>query len=238
MRRGGFLIAVVGLAAWSGAALARPPIVVELYTAQGCASCSKASAHVADLASDKDVLPLTFDVDYWDYLGWKDTLAKPEFTDRQKAYARQLGVAEVYTPQVVVDGRAQTAGVRPEDIDRLVREARRVRLDPPEAAFGDAHVDVGGGRHPSGGADVWLVRYDPHEQTIEVKDADNRGHSVVERNAVVQFEKLGEWKGRPKRFKLPAAPADNLDTVVLLQAKDGGRILGVWRDAKDRDAKD
>ena len=80
-----------------------PPIVVELYTAQGCGSCGAASEHVAGLATDKGVIPLTFAVDYWDYLGWKDTFARPEFADRQRAYDKRFGVAEVFTPQVVVE---------------------------------------------------------------------------------------------------------------------------------------
>src|SRR5579863_8116784 len=108
MRRGVFLTAVVSLAAFAGAALARPPVLVELFTAQGCSSCGKANTHVGELAEQKGVLPLTFAVDYWDYLGWKDTFAKPEFTERQKAYDKRLGIADVYTPQVVVDGRLQS----------------------------------------------------------------------------------------------------------------------------------
>jgi len=227
MRRGVIAIAAFALALCAGAALARPPVVVELFTAQGCSSCGKASAYVAGLAGDKDVLPLTFAVDYWDYLGWKDTFAKPEFTERQKAYARRLGVAEVYTPQVVVGGVAQTPGVKSEAVARLVREARRAPANPPDMNIGDSKARVGSGRRSPGGADVWLVRYDPREQTIEVKDGDNRGQSVVERNVVVQLERLGPWKGRPVLYKLPPAPQDGLQTVVLLQDRDGGRILGV-----------
>src|SRR5581483_12249133 len=169
MIRGAILSAVLALAALAGAAKARPPVVVELFTAQGCSSCGKASAYVADLAKQKDILPLTFAVDYWDYLGWKDTFARPEFTDRQKLYAKRLNVAEVYTPQVVVEGAAQTAGLRPEAVQRLIREARRARLDPPDMEVSDDKARVGSGRRPPGGADVWLIRYDPREQTVEVK---------------------------------------------------------------------
>jgi len=227
MIRGAILSAVLALAALAGAAKARPPVVVELFTAQGCSSCGKASAYVADLAKQKDILPLTFAVDYWDYLGWKDTFARPEFTDRQKLYAKRLNVAEVYTPQVVVEGAAQTAGLRPEAVQRLIREARRARLDPPDMEVSDDKARVGSGRRPPGGADVWLIRYDPREQTVEVKDGDNRGQSVSERNVVVQLEKLGRWKGRPALYRLPAPPQDGLSTVILLQDHDGGRILGV-----------
>ena len=206
--------------------------MVELYTAQGCGSCGAASEHVAGLATDKGVIPLTFAVDYWDYLGWKDTFAKPEFADRQRDYDRRFGVAEVFTPQVVVDGRAQTAAAKPDAIDRLVRDARRTPADPPQMGWRGDRIAIGGGRVASGGAEVWLVRYDPREQQVEVKDGDNRGHTVTERNVVVQLTKLSAWRGRPLLLHTPSAPQDGLRTLVLLQAKDGGRILGVLVDAK------
>jgi hypothetical protein len=243
MRRGALVLAIVGLAAFAGAAHARPararapvsakpPILVELYTAQGCGSCGAASAHVASLAADTGVLPLTFAVDYWDYLGWKDTFARPEFADRQRDYDKRFGVAEVFTPQVVVDGRDQTAAVKPENVDKLVREARRAPADPPQMGWRGDKVAVGSGGTPAGGADIWLIRYDPREQNVEVKDGDNRGHTVVERNVVAQLTRLGSWRGRPLLLRLPAAAQDGLKTLVLVQAQDGGRIVGLLTDAK------
>ena len=208
------------------------PVVVELFTAQGCSSCTAASAHVSGLAADKGVIALTFAVDYWDYLGWKDTFAKPEFADRQRDYDKRFGVAEVFTPQVVVDGRAQTAAVKGDAVDKLVREARRAPADPPQMDWRADKVAVGSGRPPKGGAEVWLIRYDPREQNIEVKDGDNRGHTVTERNVVVQLTRLGAWRGRPLLMRLPVAPQDGLKTLVLVQAKDGGHILGVLADPK------
>lgn len=229
MRRGLLIAAVLGLAALGGAAGARPPVVVELFTAQGCSSCGRASADLARLADEKDVVALTFAVDYWDYLGWKDTFAKPSFTERQKAYAKRLRVADVYTPQVVVDGRMQSPAVKADDVEALVRAARRVAIDPPQMRFrGGDRVAVGSARRPPpGGGEIWLVRYDPRAQTVEVKDGDNRGQSVVERNVVVQLERLGAWRGRPVLLAMPPPPADGLKTVVLVQGADGGKILGV-----------
>jgi hypothetical protein len=227
MKRGALVLAIASLAASAGAARARPPVVVELFTAQGCASCGAASAHVAGLAGDKGVLPLTFAVDYWDYLGWKDTFAKPEFAERQRAYDRRLGVVEVFTPQVVVDGVSQTAAVKSEGVDRLIREARRMPADPPQMSWrARERVSIGSGRRPKGGAEIWLVRYDPRETDVEVKDGDNRGHTVTERNVVVQLTKLGQWRGA-MLLRLPPAPQDGLQSLVLVQAADGGRILGV-----------
>jgi len=219
-------LALVILAAWAGVAAARPPVVLELFTAQGCVSCGKASAFVGGLADQKGVLVLTYGVDYWDYLGWKDTFARPEFTDRQHAYAKRLGIAEVYTPQVVVDGRAETAGVKSQEVERLLREARRDPAGAPDVRFRGRRVAIGSARRPDGGAEVWLVRYDPRRQEIQVTDGDNRGQTVVERNVVVQLERLGVWKGRPVLLKLPPAPQEGLATAILVQAKDGGRIVG------------
>ena len=206
----------------------RPPVVVELYTAQGCASCGEANAYVAKLAERKDVLALTFPVDYWDYLGWADTFAKPEFADRQKAYVAKLSVREPYTPQVVVDGRAEAAGQRSERVERLLREAERTPRDPPDIRFvGARRVDVGSGRAPKGGGEVWLIRYDPREQDVAVKSGDNRGQTILHKNVVREVTRLGAWRGRPTAFRLPATSDDGLRSVVLLQAGRGGRVMAV-----------
>jgi|HubBroStandDraft_1064217.scaffolds.fasta_scaffold25912_1 hypothetical protein len=232
MKRGVLVFAVSAFAAftgavWPGVSSAAPPVVVELYTAQGCVACAKAAAHMGDLADEKGVLPLTFSVDYWDYLGWKDTFAKPEFADRQRAYDKRFDVAEPFTPQVVVDGRTQIAA-KPEKIDDLVHAARRTPIDSPQMRWrGEDYVAVGSGRLPRGGAGVWLVRYDPKPQEVEVREGDNRGHKVTERNVVVELVRLGAWRGRPVLLKAPAASEDGLKSVVLVQADNGGRILGV-----------
>jgi len=207
------------------AAAAKPPVVVELYTAQGCASCGEANAYVAKLADRPNVIALTFSVDYWDYLGWADTFAKPEFDERQKAYVAKLALREPYTPQVVVDGTAQAAGTRTDRIDKLVAEAARQRRDPPQIHFvEDKRVYVGSARAPKGGGEVWLVRYDPRQQDVAVKSGDNKGQTIPSRNVVRELKRLGAWRGKPVAFRLP--PADEgLKTVVILQAGRGGRVL-------------
>ena len=210
------------------AAAAQPPVVVELYTAQGCASCGEANAYVAKLADRPNVIALTFSVDYWDYLGWADTFAKPEFGERQKAYVAKLALREPYTPQVVVDGAAQASGAKAEKVDQLVAEARKGPRDPPDIHFvGDARVYVGSARAPKGGGEVWMVRYDPREQDIAVKSGDNKGQTIPHRNVVREIKRLGAWRGRPVAFRLPAAPEEGLKTVVLVQAGRGGRVIGV-----------
>ena len=208
-------------------AFARSPVVVELYTAQGCASCGEANAYLGKLSQREGVLALTFPVDYWDYLGWSDTFAKPEFTARQKAYVARLDLREPYTPQVVVDGRAQAGGLQTEKVDRLVAQAAKAAQDPPDMAFmGLRRVDVGSGKVPRGGAEVWLVRYDPREHDVVVRKGDNRGQTVAHRNVVREIKRLGAWRGRPTAYRLPPPGEEGLVTAVLLQATDGGRILG------------
>lgn len=209
-------------------AAAKPPVVVELFTAQGCGSCGDANAFAGKLAERPGVLPLTFPVDYWDYLGWPDTFAKPEFSERQKAYVRQLDLREPYTPQVVVDGRHQASGLRTEQIEKLVRDAARAARNPPDIRFiGARRVDVGSGRRVPDGAEVWLIRYDPRDQTVEVKSGENRGQDIVHHNVVRELTRLGSWRGRPAAYRLQPAAEDGLRTLVILQAAKGGRIIAV-----------
>ena len=232
MRRYLPLFALVGalltFAPVSAMAAPKPPVVVELFTAQGCSSCRAANSHLADLADDPGVLALTFAVDYWDYLGWRDTFAKPAFVERQRAYARKLAVREVYTPQVVVDGRYQTGGARADKVDALVAQAAKAPGNPPDMLFmQNGRVAVGSGPAPRGGADVWLIRYDPRAIEVTPKKGDNRGEAMVHRNVVRQVARLGPWYGRPSSYRQPKATEDGLKTVVIVQGVKGGRIIGV-----------
>lgn len=230
MRRILPLLALLALAPLSALAApaAKPPVVVELFTAQGCSSCRAANAHLADLADDPGVLALTFAVDYWDYLGWRDTFAQPIFAERQKAYSRKLAVREVYTPQVVIDGRFQTGGARADKVDALVAQAAKGPNNPPDMlSMLNGRIAVGSGPVPRGGADVWLIRYDPRAVEITPKKGDNRGEAVVHKNVVRQVARLGSWYGRPSAYRQPKATEDGLKTVVIVQGAKGGRILGV-----------
>ncbi len=189
------------LLAWPLGAAAKSPVLVELFTAQGCGSCRGADAYVGKLAERPGVLALTFSVDYWDYLGWTDTFARPEYAVRQKAYVTRLKLREPYTPQVVVDGREEIQGQKTAEVDRLVRAAAAAPRTSPDIRFvGARRVDVGSGRVARGGADVWLIRYDPRAVEVAVKAGDNRGETVVQRNVVRQITRLGPWRGRPQVF--------------------------------------
>ncbi|WP_091735529.1 DUF1223 domain-containing protein [Phenylobacterium immobile] len=208
-------------------AAARPPVVVELFTAQGCASCGEANAFVGKLADQPGVLALTFPVDYWDYLGWSDTFAKPEFAERQKAYVASFALREPYTPQVVVNGRRQAGGVKTDAVEQLVRAAARSPSDPPDIRFiNERRVDVGSARSRLSG-EVWMVRYDPREAEVEVRSGDNRGQTITHRNVVHELKRLGAWRGRPTAYRLPPATDAGLRTAVIVQSAKGGRIIGV-----------
>jgi hypothetical protein len=228
MLRAAFAVLGLSLAALSLPAQARTPIVVELFTSQGCSSCATSADLIGDLAAQPNVLPLTFSVDYWDYLGWADTFAKPEFAERQRDYLKRLAVrGGGVTPQVVVDGRLQVAAAKPDEVEALVKQARKEPHDPPDVDLGPTRVVVGEGRPGKGGADVWLIRYDPQQQSVQVKRGDNRGKTIVERNIVQELVRLGAWTGRSKAYRLPKAMSTGLKTVIIVQAAHGGRILAV-----------
>lgn len=228
--RKAMLSLTLALAAVAAPAAAKPPVVVELYTAQGCSSCAPANAFVGELAERPGVLALTFPVDYWDYLGWPDTFAKPDFAERQQAYVNRLGLTEVYTPQVIVDGREQAAGGKPDRVEALLQKAEVAARNPPDMLLmQNGRVAVGSGPVPRGGGDVWLIRYDPREVEVEVKKGDNRGETVMHRNVVREVVRLGGWRGRPTAYRVPQAEEEGLESVVIVQQATGGRIVGVLK---------
>lgn len=202
------------------------PVVVELFTAQGCAGCPEANRVVEALAEEPGVIALTYAVDYWDYLGWPDTFARPEFAQRQRAYQSAMRLRGVYTPQIVIDGRRQLSGSRREDVQVAVTEEGARRVFPPEIEFRESgdRVGVGSGRAPEGGAEVWAVTYRPGPQTVTVNGGDNRGRVVRHMNVVSGLHRLGAWSGRPVLFDLPESAA-NESVAVLVQSRGNRRIL-------------
>lgn len=218
------------LSAGPAFAAARRPVVVELFTSQGCGACTKANALVADLAERKDVLALTFPVDYWDYLGWKDTFARPEFSARQRAYMKAAGQRDVYTPQVVVDGVAETQKGAADGAPELIKTAALAHAPAPDMRLMRGKLLVGSGAVPRGGAEVWLVRYEAQPRETPVKDGENRGVTVVYRNVATGLTRLGTWSGRPKTYLVPKTGKDaDAKTAILIQAKTSRRILGVLK---------
>ena len=231
----GALLSVGSAAQPAGARAERPrlvlrdatPVVVELFTAQGCGGCVDANATVERAAAGPGVIALTYGVDYWDYLGWPDTFAQPEFGARQRAYRVALHQRGVSTPQVVIDGRRQVSGARGLELEAaIVQEASR-QVWPPEIEFRETgdRVGVGSGRAPAGGAEVVAVTYTPGVQTVEVREGENRGRTVRHVNVVRDVTRLGEWRGRPVLYALPRTSSGDA-VAVLIQGKADRRIIG------------
>ena len=243
MNARGFIIAAVAALIGGGAvgsaaqpAAPRPavhtvrtaqPVVVELFTAQGCSGCMEANRVVEALADAPGVIALTWSVDYWDYLGWADTFARPEFAQRQRAYQSALRLRGVYTPQVVIAGRRQVSGADADAVQDAVDEEATRRIFPPEVQFreGGEAVGVGSGRVPAGGADVWAITYRPGRQDVSVSGGDNRGQVIGSVNVVRSLTRLGAWRGQPILLTLPALDDAQDRTVVLVQARADRRIL-------------
>jgi hypothetical protein len=204
-----------------------PPVVVELFTAQGCGGCIEANAVLERAAAEPGVIALTYGVDYWDYLGWTDTFARPEFAQRQRAYRAALRQRGVSTPQVVIDGRRQVSGARGLELETAIVEEAGRQVWPPEIEFRETgdRVGIGSGRPPAGGAEVVAVTYIPGPQVVEVARGENRGREVRHVNVVRDVVRLGDWRGRPALFDLPETQADEA-VVVMIQGKTDRRILG------------
>jgi hypothetical protein len=218
------LSAVIGLGPALAVAADKPTVVVELFTSQGCSSCPPANANLIELSKRADVLPLSFAVTYWDYLGWKDIFDKPEYTDRQVAYEPPLGQQGPYTPQMVINGASTAVGNNLGEVEGLIANAHP--LNGPDVSLGDGSVNIGSGTPAPGGADVWLVRYDPNIVEVPVARGENTGRTLPHTHVVHALERLGGWTGTAQNYAIPAAQS-GLKTAVLLQASHGGALLGV-----------
>src|SRR6185436_2173571 len=223
LRRIAAAVALLFLAAAPGAAGERGPVVVELFTSQGCNSCPPADALLADLAKRKDVLALAFHVDYWDYLGWKDPYASRANTERQRAYSRALATRFTYTPQVVVDGAAQEVGSKRDEVEGLIAKATAKRADAPEIAVADGRVRVGAGA--AAPASVW-VAYFRRSVANDVPRGENAGRRLATTNVVRELRLLGGWDGKPVELALGSAPPAGCDGgAILVQRAGPGAIL-------------
>ncbi len=232
---GGFL-AIILTAAGPGQAKSLP--VVELFTSQGCSSCPPADAYMGELAARKGVLALTFPVDYWDYMGWKDTLAHPANAKRQKAYARLRGDRDVYTPQMVVNGMSHVVGSRKDQVEKALLDTDRKlasdRVDVSLVANRDTlSIRIGAAPEAgkSGKATVWLILYQK-KAAVKIGRGENRGRAITYYNVVHEMTPAGMWTGKPLNITLPKSDliGQGYDgCAVLLQRDGGGVILGAAR---------
>ncbi len=216
--------------------------VLELFTSQGCSSCPPADALMRKLSADDSVLTLSFAVDYWDYLGWKDTLARKANTERQYSYAARRGDRSVYTPQVVINGRDHAVGSDHLAIARSIRSQEQAHgeamgVEAALAVAGDAiEIRLKGGKKPPQNrpAKVWLVLFS-EKQTVKIQRGENRGKNITYTNVVRDMIPVGSWTGKDttltlsrKTLKLANIAYDHC--VVIVQTDDRGRpgdIIGV-----------
>lgn len=229
--------APVAVAAQSAArapvSLAQSPLVLELFTSQGCSSCPPADALVGQIARTRsDILVISRPVTYWDRLGWRDTLAKPENTDLQRAYAARglAGRNGVYTPQAVIDGRGGTVGSSAGQIEALVKQAVPKRQSAPELTLtGDGRVTVSGAAGAT--AQLSLVALDSQE-SVSIALGENRNRTITYTNLLVKEASLGTWRGGEADFALPAnyrstKGADRF--ALILREGAAGPILAARR---------
>ncbi|MEX0282318.1 MAG: DUF1223 domain-containing protein [Arenibacterium sp.] len=225
-----FLAAVLGLA---GPLQAQErPVVVELFTSQGCSSCPPADALLHDLAKRSDVIALSLHVDYWDYIGWKDQFADPSHAERQRAYAGAGGRRMIYTPQMIVQGQDSVVGVKPMKLNDLIRAHQ---AQPPAAIL---NVEDAGGQQirvriapgetaPSQSADVYVVRFTPL-RSADIKRGENAGRKIDYVNVVDDWRLVGEWDGsRPGVFTIDLVT--DQPGVILVQTKDNKHIQAARR---------
>ena len=224
---------LLGLPALAPAADTVSPVVIELFTSQGCSSCPPADAYLGELARQPGIIALAFHVDYWDYIGWKDPLAFPQATARQRGYTQALGTRYLYTPEMVIDGREDTAGTDRTTVSRLIRSERaaapKLPLSVRERPEEKYTIDIPAADF-HGTATVWMAVFD-REHTTAVERGENGGRSLRDYNAVRELRKLGSWSGKAVQIPVDMALAPMNGCAILLQADrqpgDGqGPILG------------
>ncbi|MCZ0810661.1 MAG: DUF1223 domain-containing protein [Pseudomonadota bacterium] len=203
-------------------------VVVELFTSQGCSSCPPADALLRELSERDDVVALALHVDYWDYIGWKDSFASPDFTARQKAYAYASGKRMVYTPQMVIGGQHQVIGTKEMKVADLIATHR---AQPPEVVLavtrkdGQLRISAQAPRPVEGPLIVQVVRYMP-DATVEVRRGENAGLRLPYSNIVTDWDVEGKWDtAAPLAMELPIEGENPV--VVLLQHAGHGPIAAV-----------
>jgi hypothetical protein len=188
------VLALLGAPARAG----EQKVVVELFTSQGCSSCPPADRLLGELAGDDSLVALSLPVDYWDYLGWHDTLAKAAYSKRQRGYSEQRGSSEVFTPQIIVNGVTQVVG---SDRSAIKNACTKASKEQPVAVTlrknaGKVDVEVSGGAGTP--ATVWLLSV-VQEKPVVIGRGENRGKTITYHNVVRDFRKLADWNGAPIR---------------------------------------
>lgn len=226
------LVGLLGLVLTPAGAAANPKAVVEIFTSQGCSSCRSADVFFAQLAERNDLLALSFHVDYWDYLGWKDTFGLPENTARQAEYAKVLGSRRIYTPQIVVNGMVQLVGSDKAAVESAIASARFPIAVEMRKGGGAVHIEVGARSLPSTMRTmIRLVLFSSLEK-VSILRGENAGVTLQYRNIVRGMRPIGMWDGGAVRITLPENEliGDEIDgcaVIVQEELPNGpGAILG------------
>lgn len=207
--------------------LAEGPVVLELFTSQGCSSCPPADALMRRMAAEDDVIVLGWHVDYWDYLGWRDEFARPESTDRQMGYRDRWKLRSLYTPQVVIHGETQVVGSDEAKVRMYVEQfhSEMPMLSMAVSTVGtDVTVRVSAQTPNLPEADVFLVRLNPVGE-VPIKRGENAGRTISYANIVEDMILLGDWNGRDDIAVTAEMPGD-ARYALIVQAKDFGPVLG------------
>ena len=193
--------------------------VVELFTSQGCSSCPPADQLLAAMARQPDVVAVSFPIDYWDYIGWRDTLASPAFTERQKAYAASHGEGHIYTPQAIVNGLIDVAGSNREEIEEAIKVTKGVECAlsvPMHLSETGGHFLIEVAEGGGGPAGVFVLRV-ARARTVQIQRGENAGRTVTYTNVVRAIDKLGDWNGETATFDVPGSIRDGEGFVVFVQ---------------------
>jgi hypothetical protein len=223
--------ATLALAGVPSLAEARPPVLIELFTSQGCSSCPPADALASELMRRDDLLVVSLNVDYWDYLGWKDTLARPEFTKRQRDYARARGDNDVYTPQMVINGVAHAVGSRKRQVESVLAEVGSARTTVPlDISFKGDEVRVQAKAHAGvDEATLWLMSVAP-AVTTAIGRGENAGKTITYHNVVRRLSPFGMYHGAAADFAMPrdaVIAQDATFCIAVLQRNMVGEVLGL-----------
>jgi hypothetical protein len=222
-------VSVCAIVAMIRPASAEPRAVVELFTSQGCSSCPPADKIIGELAKDPSVIALSMPIDYWDYLGWKDTLADARFSARQKAYSHMRGDRDVYTPQVVVNGSLHVIGSDRDKIDGAINETKKgeVMSVPVTVTLHGRQINVAVAASQAisatGQGEIWICSISK-EVPISIGRGENRGQQVVYHNVVRNWLKVGDWTGIAGNWTVPMEniARDDVDAAVVY-VQDGNR---------------
>jgi hypothetical protein len=209
------------------------PVLIELFTSQGCSSCPPADELAAELVNDPNNIVLSFNVDYWDYLGWRDTLAKPEYTQRQYDYAKSRGDSSVYTPQMVVNGGAHAVGSKRRDVQHEIDSSRgqalaadiKLSLDKKSISVEIPSAPI------EGEATLWLMAVEPQVKQ-KIERGENTGLDVVYVNVVRNLVPAAMWSGDAYRgsWMRDAVMTKNTSQLVaVLQHNKVGKVIGLAR---------